>query len=87
MGATTVAAGTFTASDGSPLTFNVQQADEPAGLYRAEASIDGVAYVGGWIDLPNGEERGLISGGGKVQTSLTGIDRTSSRWIDPITDP
>jgi hypothetical protein len=82
--------GTFTpsgANGGSALTFSVQQAGEPAGLYRADATLDGVAYVGGWIVLPSGEERGAISGGGKLLTTLTGMDRTSSRWVDPTTDP
>jgi hypothetical protein len=34
--------------------------EEPAGLYRAEETVDGTEYVGGWILLEGGEQRGAV---------------------------
>jgi hypothetical protein len=31
-----------------------------AGLYRAEETIDGTEYVGGWIALADGRQQGSI---------------------------
>ncbi len=31
-----------------------------AGLYRAEEAVKGVGYVGGWIVLANGDQRGAV---------------------------
>jgi serine/threonine-protein kinase len=79
--------GTFALAGGSALNFTTNAVTEPAGLYRAEDTIDGVAYVGGWIVLPDGEERGLVSGGGKLQTATRGSGTLTPGWIDPISDP
>ena len=76
--------GSFTPSGGSSLDFIASAVTEPAGLYRAEQTIDGVDYVGGWIVLPGGEERGSISGGGKFLSTSSGITRG---WIDPEIAP
>lgn len=83
--------GTFTASDGSPLTFTVQQEDEPYGLYRDEDTVDGVDLVAGWIVLPNGDQRGAVSGGGRIvpappfnTNTRTG---TGTSWTDPQPEP
>jgi|CXWL01.1.fsa_nt_gi serine/threonine-protein kinase len=91
--------GTFTPSGSSPLTFTVTKADQPAGLYRGEDTVDGVDLVAGWIVLPNGDQRGSVSGGGKVvsapalnTSTRTGkgtnwVDPDPLPWIDPDTQP
>lgn len=66
------------------MSFSAGAASEPAGLYRGEQTLDGVDYVGGWIVLPNGEERGLIRGGGKFLAQSAGITRS---WVDPDGEP
>ena len=37
-----------------------------AGLYRARKSIAGIEYLGGWIVLPNGKQRGAVSCGRSI---------------------
>ena len=78
--------GTFTPSGSSPLTFSVNAADQPAGLFRHEETVDGVKYVDGWIFLPDGDVRGARSGGGKI-VKATWIDPDTDPWIDPEIDP
>ncbi|MGH2587288.1 MAG: hypothetical protein ACRDJE_20425 [Dehalococcoidia bacterium] len=58
------ATGTVTLPGGQELTFDAPRAALDGGLYRGKATIDGADYVGGWIVLPNGEQRGAIQGGG-----------------------
>ncbi len=52
--------GTVTLKDGSKVAFTAGRAEFPAGFYRAEFTIADNSYVGGWIVLPNGEQRGAI---------------------------
>lgn len=52
--------GTFTRPDSAPLTFSAAPADTPAGLYRAVASFADGDYVGGWVVLPDGTQRGSV---------------------------
>jgi hypothetical protein len=40
--------------------FSTERVDRPAGLYRAEAFFADGDYVGGWIVLPDGSERGTV---------------------------
>ena len=83
--------GTFTPSSSSPLTFSAEQADQPAGLYRGEDTVDGVDLVAGWIVLPDGDQRGAVSGGGRVVSAP--VFNTSTRtgkgtnWTAPDTSP
>lgn len=91
--------GTFTGSDGSPLSFSVQQEDEPYGLYRGEDTVDGVDLVAGWIVLPDGEQRGAVSGGGRIVpappfnintrtgTGTTWVNPDPQPWVDPDSEP
>lgn len=83
--------GTFTASGGSPLSFTVQQADKPYGLYRGEDTVDGVDLVAGWIVLPDGSQRGAVSGGGKLVSAplFNTVTRTGkgTTWTDPDPQP
>jgi len=87
------------ANGASSLTFNVKAADQPAGLYRGENTVDAVDLVAGWIVLPDGDQRGAVSGGGKTvsaptfnTTTRTGkgttwIDPEPQPWVDPDTQP
>lgn len=59
---TDTATGNFTLPDGQVHTFTAQLATDSAGLYRAEETIDGTDYVGGWIILNDGDQRGAING-------------------------
>ncbi|AHY45993.1 Hypothetical Protein RradSPS_0710 [Rubrobacter radiotolerans] len=52
--------GTVQLPGGEEYAFSADPAEEPAGLYRAEETVDGEEYVGGWIQLPSGEERGAV---------------------------
>jgi len=91
--------GTFTPSGNSPLTFSVTKADQPSGLYRGEDTVDGVDLVAGWIVLPNGDQRGAVSGGGKTVAAptfntatrtgkgTTWIEPDPAPWIDPEPQP
>ncbi|MGQ0825650.1 MAG: hypothetical protein ACT4OX_11620 [Actinomycetota bacterium] len=54
------ASGTFTRPGDEPLTFTAARAVAPAGLYRAQATFDDGDYVGGWIVLPDGSQRGAV---------------------------
>lgn len=59
--------------DGEEHAFVAESVEEPAGLYRAGETVDGTEYVGGWILLENGEERGAVR-------------NTSTGFIDPLGD-
>lgn len=60
------ATGTITLADGTKLSFAAARATEPAGLYRAEHTIVGQDYLGGWILLPDGTQRGDVKRNGSV---------------------
>jgi hypothetical protein len=45
--------------DGLTLSFATETAEGVAGLYRAEATINGMPLVGGWIVLGEGNGRGI----------------------------
>lgn len=86
------ASGTFTPAGDSALNFSAEIASEPAGLYRADLTYENTAYVGGWIVLPDGDQRGSIVGGGRTfsGSSLSTSTKTvtpGSDWIDPTPDP
>jgi hypothetical protein len=54
------ASGTFTPPQGAGLPFTAEGADDPAGLYRSEGTVDGEELVGGWIALEDGRIRGAV---------------------------
>lgn len=54
------AKGTVTVEDWS-LNFDLAAVKKPSGLYRATANIRGARIVGGWIQLPNGQQVGLAT--------------------------
>ena len=52
--------GSFTRPQSPTLTFSAQPARAPAGLYRAREDFADGLYVGGWVVLPDGTERGTV---------------------------
>ena len=59
-------AGTFTSAQGGSHAFVAQRAAEGAGFYRAATTVAGVAYVGGWILLRDGQQRGAVKADGAI---------------------
>ena len=59
-----VSAGSVAAA-GKTWTFTAPVAQEPAGLYRATASVAGARVVGGWIVLPDGAQVGVLTEDGR----------------------
>jgi hypothetical protein len=53
--------GTLTKADGQSLAFSISPASGNAGVYRAEQTTGNGTYVGGWVVLPNGDQRGSVS--------------------------
>jgi hypothetical protein len=51
-----------TLDDGSSHPFAVRGATGKAGIYRGEVEADGAAWVGGWIVLRGGAQRGALTG-------------------------
>lgn len=58
--------GTVTLEGTASRLFTAELATEEAGLYRAEATAEGVSYVGGWIVLDDGRQRGALLADGAV---------------------
>lgn len=58
--------GTVTPAGGSPHLFTALATGEGAGLFRAEGSADGVDFVGGWIELDDGRQRGALMVDGDI---------------------
>lgn len=56
------ATGSVTLADGQTHSFTATLASGEAGLYRAEETIDGNNFVGGWILLSDGNQRGAVNG-------------------------
>ena len=50
----------------APRSFEARRTDGEAGLFRAVATFDGSEYVGGWIVLDDGRQRGAVTLGGTV---------------------
>ena len=53
--------GTETLNDKIAHPFGAAHATGSAGVFRTEFTISGVNYVGGWIIMPDGQERGGIA--------------------------
>jgi serine/threonine-protein kinase len=60
------AAGTVVLNDGRVLTFTATPSSGEAGLYQAKRTLGALEYLGGWIVLPNGEQRGTVLAGGST---------------------
>jgi hypothetical protein len=48
-------------------TFRASSAAAPAGLYRSDDVINGARFLGGWVVLENGDQRGAVIGGGSTR--------------------
>ena len=75
------AAGTVTLADGQTYAFTASLASGEAGLYRAEETLDGNNYVGGWIILNDGSQRGLVNRISDGTSNIT--DGTSNPLVGP----
>ena len=63
--------GVVTLGDDDERLFVVQQATPDAGLFRADATIDGADYVGGWVVLADGRQAGALTLDGTIVESPT----------------
>jgi hypothetical protein len=52
--------GTVTLGDGTRLPFEARRAKGDAGLYRAEKTVGAAEYLGGWVVLADGTQRGAV---------------------------
>jgi hypothetical protein len=59
--------GVITLEGGRVLPFRVKPADGLAGLYRSDDMIDAQRFLGGWVVLPDGQQRGAVIGGGSTR--------------------
>jgi hypothetical protein len=59
--------GAITLETGKVISFRAIPADGTAGLYRSDDSIDNQRFVGGWVVLPNGDQRGAVIGGSSTR--------------------
>jgi hypothetical protein len=59
--------GAITLEGGRVLPFRVKPADGLAGLYRSDDTIDAQRFLGGWVVLPDGQQRGAVIGGGSTR--------------------
>jgi hypothetical protein len=62
----------------APQEFVAVFAEGDAGLYRAAETIDGTDYIGGWVVLNDGRQRGAITLGGQVIENPT-LDLTTEQ--------
>jgi hypothetical protein len=58
--------GTLTLPGGQPLAFHLEPATGDAGLYVAQQTINGTAYLGGWDVLLTGEQHGAVKANGVI---------------------
>ena len=89
------ASGSVTLSDGRTLNFKAPRSTGDAGLYRAKGNAGGAETVGGWIVLPNGEQRGSLQQSGVTSTAPTlntssptvnvGGSTLQARLVNPFT--
>ena len=61
--------GTLTEANGQPISFTLGISTGDAGVYRADLTNSNGTYIGGWIVLPSGEQRGSVSFQGGVGDS------------------
>lgn len=67
--------GTFTSAQGGSHAFRARPAAQGAGFYRAAQTVAGLGYVGGWIVLSDGQQRGAVKADGVVvEEALAPLD-------------
>ena len=95
---TRLVSGTLFLEDGKVHPFKALRSASPAGLFRSETLLEGANYIGGWVVLPNGEQRGSIMGGGLIrpagamrqtpnapaQSSFEGLGELSPFGVDEV---
>jgi hypothetical protein len=59
--------GVITLEGGRVLPFRVVPANGLAGLYRSDDTIGAQRFLGGWVVLPDGQQRGAVIGGGSTR--------------------
>jgi hypothetical protein len=67
----------------TPRLFVAEFATALAGLYRSVETIEGNEYVGGWIVLDDGRQRGAITLGGRVVDNPT-LDPESKQAVSTV---
>ena len=72
------ASGTLTLADGTRQAFTATPGARPAGLYQAVTKTSGKQYLGGWVLLPDGTQRGAI----KLATSV--VANPTLSFTNPI---
>lgn len=65
------ASGTLSLEGEAEVPFSTVLATGDAGLYRAEATFDGLDYLGGWIVLNDGQQQGALTLDGQVTENPT----------------
>lgn len=63
--------GAITLESGKVIQFRAAPADGTAGLYRSDDNINNERFLGGWVVLPSGEQRGAVIGGGSTRPGRT----------------
>jgi hypothetical protein len=67
--------GTFTSAQGGAHTFRARPAARGSGFYRAVQTVAGLGYVGGWIVIGDGQQRGAVKADGVlVEGTLAPLD-------------
>jgi hypothetical protein len=59
--------GAITLESGKVIQFRATPADGAAGLYRSDDTINGSRWLGGWVVLPGGQQRGAVIGSGSTR--------------------
>jgi hypothetical protein len=59
--------GAFTLESGRVLPFRAIPATDEAGVYRSDDTINGSRWLGGWVVLPDGQQRGAVIGSGSTR--------------------
>ena len=59
--------GAITLEGNRVLSFRVVPADGLAGLYRSDDMVQAQRFLGGWVVLPDGQQRGAVIGGGSTR--------------------
>jgi hypothetical protein len=59
--------GAITLETGKVIQFRAMPANGAAGLYRSDDNINNQRFLGGWVVLSNGEQRGAVIGGGSTR--------------------
>ena len=79
--------GEVTLEPGTPRRFKAFPVADTAGLYRATLSENGLNYVGGWVVLSNGEQRGAVTTVGSPTGTSPTVQGSSAQTPVPAGTP